>query len=103
MTVIEARGLRKAFGATIALDSIDLHVEEGRILDVPVQEEIPPRPCAQANQERLLQVEPMVRHRRGARIHRRQRGSLARSPSNTSCTGLARASALMNPRIHRLS
>ena len=32
MTVIEARGLRKAFGTTIALDSIDLRVEEGRIL-----------------------------------------------------------------------
>jgi ABC-2 type transport system ATP-binding protein len=32
MTVIEARGLRKAFGATIALDGIDLRVEEGRIL-----------------------------------------------------------------------
>jgi ABC-2 type transport system ATP-binding protein len=32
MTVIEARGLRKAFGATIALDGIDLHIEEGRIL-----------------------------------------------------------------------
>jgi len=32
MACIEARGLRKAFGATIALDSIDLRVEEGRIL-----------------------------------------------------------------------
>jgi ABC-2 type transport system ATP-binding protein len=32
MTVIEARGLHKAFGKTIALDGIDLHVEEGRIL-----------------------------------------------------------------------
>src|ERR1700686_5747375 len=32
MTVIEARGLRKAFGATIALDGINLRVEEGRIL-----------------------------------------------------------------------
>ena len=32
MTVIEAHGLRKAFGATIALDGIDLRVEEGRIL-----------------------------------------------------------------------
>jgi ABC-2 type transport system ATP-binding protein len=32
MTVIEARGLRKAFGSTIALDGVDLHVEEGRIL-----------------------------------------------------------------------
>jgi ABC-2 type transport system ATP-binding protein len=32
MTVIEARSLRKAFGTTIALDSIDLRVEEGRIL-----------------------------------------------------------------------
>lgn len=32
MTVIEARGLRKAFGKTIALDGINLHVEEGRIL-----------------------------------------------------------------------
>jgi ABC-2 type transport system ATP-binding protein len=32
MTVIEARGLRKVFGTTIALDGIDLHVEEGRIL-----------------------------------------------------------------------
>src|SRR5215472_1325334 len=32
MTVIEARGLRKAFGATIALDSVNLRVDEGRIL-----------------------------------------------------------------------
>jgi ABC-2 type transport system ATP-binding protein len=32
MACIEARGLRKSFGATIALDGIDLHVEEGRIL-----------------------------------------------------------------------
>jgi len=32
MTVIEARGLRKAFGATIALDDVDLQVAEGRIL-----------------------------------------------------------------------
>jgi ABC-2 type transport system ATP-binding protein len=32
MTMIEARGLRKTFGATVALDSINLHVEEGRIL-----------------------------------------------------------------------
>jgi len=32
MNVIEARGLRKAFGATIALDGVDLRVEEGRIL-----------------------------------------------------------------------
>jgi ABC-2 type transport system ATP-binding protein len=32
MTVIEARGLRKAFGKTIALDGIDLRVEDGRIL-----------------------------------------------------------------------
>jgi ABC-2 type transport system ATP-binding protein len=32
MRVIEARGLRKAFGTAIALDGIDLQVEEGRIL-----------------------------------------------------------------------
>ena len=32
MTVIEARGLRKAFGATVALDGVDLQVAEGRIL-----------------------------------------------------------------------
>ena len=32
MAPIEARGLRKTFGMTVALDSIDLHVEEGRIL-----------------------------------------------------------------------
>jgi ABC-2 type transport system ATP-binding protein len=32
MTVIEARGLRKTFGATIALDGVNLRVEEGRIL-----------------------------------------------------------------------
>ena len=32
MAFIEARGLRKAFGNTIALDGIDLRVEEGRIL-----------------------------------------------------------------------
>jgi ABC-2 type transport system ATP-binding protein len=29
---IEARGLRKVFGTTVALDNIDLRVEEGRIL-----------------------------------------------------------------------
>src|SRR5438093_3863525 len=32
MAGIEARGLRKAFGATVALDSVNLRVEEGRIL-----------------------------------------------------------------------
>src|SRR5437867_657907 len=32
MTCIEARGLRKAFGTAIALDGIDLRVEESRIL-----------------------------------------------------------------------
>ena len=32
MPCIEARGLRKAFGSTIALDGVDLRVEEGRIL-----------------------------------------------------------------------
>ena len=32
MACIEARGLRKTFGTTIALDGIDLRVEEGRIL-----------------------------------------------------------------------
>jgi len=32
MTVIEARGLRKAFGATIALDGINLRIDEGSIL-----------------------------------------------------------------------
>jgi len=34
MTVIQARGLRKAFGTTIALDGVDLRVEEGRILGI---------------------------------------------------------------------
>ncbi|HEY5610743.1 MAG TPA: ATP-binding cassette domain-containing protein, partial [Thermoanaerobaculia bacterium] len=32
MASIEARGLRKTFGTTIALDGVDLCVEEGRIL-----------------------------------------------------------------------
>src|SRR5712692_1052357 len=32
MSCIEARGLRKTFGTTVALDGVDLHVEEGRIL-----------------------------------------------------------------------
>jgi ABC-2 type transport system ATP-binding protein len=32
MACIEARGLRKAYGKTIALDGVDLSVEEGRIL-----------------------------------------------------------------------
>src|SRR5207237_8485271 len=34
MACIEARGLRKAFGETVALDGIDLRVEEGRILRI---------------------------------------------------------------------
>jgi ABC-2 type transport system ATP-binding protein len=32
MSVIEARGLRKTFGTTVALDGVNLRVEEGRIL-----------------------------------------------------------------------
>jgi ABC-2 type transport system ATP-binding protein len=32
MSVIEAGGLRKAFGTTVALDGVNLRVEEGRIL-----------------------------------------------------------------------
>src|SRR6266481_3746462 len=32
MACIEARGLRKTFGTTVALDSVDLRVEEGRIV-----------------------------------------------------------------------
>src|SRR5437762_9980732 len=34
MACIEAHGLRKAFGTTVALDGIDLRVEEGRILGI---------------------------------------------------------------------
>src|SRR5260370_27188762 len=34
MACIEAHGLRKAFGAKIALDGIDLRIEEGRILGI---------------------------------------------------------------------
>src|ERR1700686_4382997 len=34
MACIEARGLRKTFGTTVALGGIDLHVEEGRILGI---------------------------------------------------------------------
>ena len=32
MSCIEARGLRKTYGTTVALDGVDLRVEEGRIL-----------------------------------------------------------------------
>jgi ABC-2 type transport system ATP-binding protein len=32
MPCIDARGLRKAYGTTIALDGVDLNIEEGRIL-----------------------------------------------------------------------
>src|SRR5512143_702607 len=34
MTCIEAHGLRKTFGKTVALDGVDLRVEEGRILGI---------------------------------------------------------------------
>jgi len=34
MATIEASGLRKTYGTTVALDSIDLRVEEGRILGI---------------------------------------------------------------------
>src|ERR1700694_2693612 len=34
MACIEARGLRKTFGATVALDGINLRVEDGRILGI---------------------------------------------------------------------
>ena len=32
MSCIEARGLRKAYGTSVALDGVDLHIEEGRIV-----------------------------------------------------------------------
>jgi ABC-2 type transport system ATP-binding protein len=32
MNVVEARGLRKSFGKTVALDGVDMRLEEGRIL-----------------------------------------------------------------------
>src|ERR1044072_7864556 len=32
MACIEARGLRKTYGSTVALDGVDLKVEEGRIV-----------------------------------------------------------------------
>jgi ABC-2 type transport system ATP-binding protein len=32
MACIEARGLRKSFGSTVALDGIDLNIEEGRVV-----------------------------------------------------------------------
>src|SRR3954452_15606709 len=32
MAVIEARGLRKAYGTTVALGGIDLRIDEGRIV-----------------------------------------------------------------------
>jgi ABC-2 type transport system ATP-binding protein len=32
LPIIEARGLRKAFGTTVALDGIDLRIDEGRIV-----------------------------------------------------------------------
>ena len=32
MACIEARGLKKAYGKSVALDGVDLKVEEGRIL-----------------------------------------------------------------------
>src|ERR671939_205064 len=34
MATIEARGLRKVFGTTVALENVDLRVEEGRILGI---------------------------------------------------------------------
>src|SRR5215471_2687908 len=34
MSCIDARGLRKTFGETVALDGIDLRVDEGRILGI---------------------------------------------------------------------
>src|SRR6266404_8348829 len=32
MACIEARGLRRAFGTTVAVDGVDLRIEEGRIV-----------------------------------------------------------------------
>lgn len=34
MACIEARGLRKTFGSTVALDGVDLHVKEGAIVGI---------------------------------------------------------------------
>ena len=45
MAVIEARGLRKAYGITVAVDGVDLQVEKGRILGLigPTAPARPPR------------------------------------------------------------
>src|ERR1041384_1992972 len=32
MNYIEAKGLRKTYGASVALDGVDLHIEEGRVV-----------------------------------------------------------------------
>ena len=53
MATIEARGLRKTFGTTVALDGIDLHIEEGRILGMI-------GPTAQARQPRLMQFSGLL-------------------------------------------
>ena len=34
MDCIEARGLRKVFGTTVALENVDLHIEQGRIFGI---------------------------------------------------------------------
>ena len=49
MACIEARGLRKQFGSTIALDGIEMRVEEGRILGLIGPERRGQDHCAQCH------------------------------------------------------
>ena len=61
MACIEARGLRKAFGKTVALDGINLRVEEGRVLGL-----IGPNGAGKTTALNAILPHPLSRRAQGA-------------------------------------
>ena len=112
MACIEARGLRKAFGATVALDGVDLTVEEGRILGLigpngagkstalnAILGLIPYRGRAQGARPRSLDGARPADARR--LLHRRRRGAAALDAGLAGARLCRRRASAVRPRQGR--
>ena len=89
MACIEARGLRKAFGTTVALDGVDLRVEEGRIVGL-----IGPNGAGKSTAlNAILGLTPYqgAAESAGARSVDRTRPADARCVLHCRCSGACRA------------
>ena len=112
MACIEARGLRKAYGNTVALDGVDLRVEEGRILGLigpngagkttALNAILGLTPCQ--GELKVLGRDPWTRARPAdARrlLHRRRRGAAALAEGLAGAGLRGRRASALRPRQGR--